>query len=144
MTDPTVLTLASQGVPTDERSLVAYVDGQVGQAAIDCVIDDGGRDYAHLRTAFEVAFPRLRPGGRYEIRGWAWAHTTEAGEPDRPAATNLLVEMLALVGSGSDAARELVVESDVAVVVRGGGALGSPFRLAHTYRNRGIPIRPLL
>lgn len=144
MTGAVDLTLASPGIPTDERALVAFVDAHVGHGLLDRVVDDGSRHYAHLRTAFEVVFPRLRPGGRYEIRGWNWAHRATVDDQERPAATNLLVELLALVGSDGAVASEVIVGPEVAVVVRGDREVPSPFRLAQSYRNRGIAIRPLL
>lgn len=120
-----------------------------GDGALDEVVDDGSRDYGPARLAFETDFPRLRPGGRYVLEAWNWAHR-EAGpdgkppSPERPALTNLLAELLVVAGTDPSVVAQIVVEGDRAVVVRGHAALTSPMRLTDHYRNRGIRFRPLL
>ena len=117
----------------------------VGDRAVDLVVDDGSHRYGAARTTFEVCFPRLRPGGRYVLAGWAWAHAADADPTaEQPALTNLVVELAMAAGSGTDVVRELRVDHDAIEVVRGDRPLPSPFRLATAYRSRGIRFRPLL
>jgi hypothetical protein len=98
-----------------------------------------------------VTFPHLRPGGRYVIEDWNWAHMDEdlwqhAGGywADRPALTNLIVELVMVCGTDRGAISEITVDRDMVEVVRGDKVLPRPFRLAASYLNRGLRFRPIL
>ena len=78
------------------------------------------------RSSFEVLFPRLRPGGLFLIEDWAWAHYPEPVWQrgggifhDRPALTNLIVELMMIVGSRSDLIADITVVRDIALIRRG-------------------------
>jgi predicted O-methyltransferase YrrM len=135
----------------DERPLSAIVDGDHGDEPLDLVIDDASHLYRETRTSFAVLFPRLRPGGLYIIEDWAWAHFPDplwqAGGGwfhDRPALTNLVVEMLMIAGTGDGLISKITVLGDSVTVTRGALEVDSPCRLEDHYCNRQLPFRPLL
>lgn len=135
----------------DELRLAELLDARLGGRPLDLVVDDASHQYRESRSTFEVAFPRLRPGGRYIVEGWNWAHLDEpvwqhAGGywHDRPALTNLVVELAMLSGSDRDIVREITIDHEMVEVVRGDKPLPRPFRLAYGYLNRGVRFRPIL
>jgi methyltransferase family protein len=135
---------------SDAEAVTAAVQETFGDEDIDLVIDDGSHSYAESRASFETLFPRLGPGGTYVIEDWDWAHRpltgvlrTQLGH-ERPALTNLIVELMLVCGSRSGVVDALIVEPRAAHVIRGEKPLESPFRLADQYSNRGMPYRPLL
>jgi hypothetical protein len=131
---------------TDPEAVTTAVQDVFGDETIDLVIDGASHCYAESRATFEALFPRLRSGATYVIEDWAWAHV-ESGKDfrrDRPALTNLIVELMLVCGSRSGVVEEIVVESRAVHVTRGPKPLVSPFRLADEYSNRGMPYRPLL
>ncbi|HEY8763328.1 MAG TPA: class I SAM-dependent methyltransferase [Solirubrobacteraceae bacterium] len=135
----------------DAAVLSALVDADHGAAPLDLVMDDASHLYRETRTSFEVLFPRLRPGGVYIIEDWGWAHFPEplwqeggGWFHDRPALTNLVVELLMIAGTGEELISKMTVLRDSLVVVRGPLAVEGSIRLADHYRNRGLPFRPLL
>jgi SAM-dependent methyltransferase len=135
----------------DAAQLAAVIDGDHGGERLDLVVDDASHLYRETRTSFELLFAKLRPGGRYVIEDWGWAHFPEpvwqAGGGwfhDRPALTNLIVELLMVAGTGSELIAEINVLRDTVTVTRGPLALDRPLRLADHYCNRGLPFRPLL
>ncbi|MEA2502281.1 MAG: hypothetical protein QOD01_2392, partial [Actinomycetota bacterium] len=135
----------------DAATLSALVESDHGGAPLDLVIDDASHLYRETRTSFEVLFARLRPGGVYIIEDWGWAHFPEplwqeggGWFHDRPALTNLVVEMLMIAGTGDELISTMAVLRDSLAIVRGPLAVESPIRLEDHYRNRGLPFRPLL
>jgi hypothetical protein len=135
----------------DELRLAALLDEQLAGRRLDLVVDDASHSYRESRSSFEVAFPRLRPGGRYILEGWNWAHLDEpvwqhAGGywHDRPALTNLIVELTMLAGSDGSIVSEITIDHEMVEVVRGEKKLPSPYRLAYGYLNRGVRFRPIL
>jgi predicted O-methyltransferase YrrM len=135
----------------DAAVLSALVDADHGAASLDLVMDDASHLYRETRTSFEVLFPRLRPGGVYIIEDWGWAHFPErlwqeggGWFHDRPALSNLVVELLMIAGTGEELISKMTVLRDSLVVVRGPLAVEGPIRLEDHYRNRGLPFRPLL
>ena len=135
---------------SDADAVTAAAQETFGNEPIDLVIDDASHFYPESRATFESLFPRLRPGAIYVIEYWAWAHwptsplVQEYLGRDRPALTNLVVELMLVCGSRSGIVDELVVEPHAVHVTRGAKPLESPFRLADEYSNRGMPYRPLL
>jgi predicted O-methyltransferase YrrM len=132
-------------------ALRAAIDEDHGREPLDLVVDDGSHLYRETRSSFEVLFPRLRPGGKYIIEDWAWAHYPEplwqaAGGwfHDRPALTNLVVEILMVLGSRCALVREVRAFRDTVEIVRGPDPQAEPVRLECCYVNRGLPFRPLL
>jgi predicted O-methyltransferase YrrM len=87
----------------DEAALVRIIETTLG-GRLDLVVDDASHIYEMSRKSFEILFPRLSPGGAYVIEDWAWAHDRRYQAADhawawRPALTNLVFEIVALLGS---------------------------------------------
>jgi len=135
----------------DELGLARIIEDALGGRRLDLVVDDASHLYRETRATFEVAFPYLRPGGRYIIEDWNWAHMDEplwqhegGYWSDKPALTNLVVELVMLAGTDRGAIQEITVDRDMIEVVRGERDLPSPVRLANHYLNRGLRFRPIL
>jgi predicted O-methyltransferase YrrM len=135
----------------DRVRLDELVRADHGDASLDLVVDDASHFLAETRSSFEVLFPRLRPGGVYMIEDWAWAHYPDhvwqhAGGiwSERPALTNLLVELTLVAGSRSGLVADVRVTEDIALITRGPAKVEAPMRLEEHYLNRGLPFRPLL
>jgi predicted O-methyltransferase YrrM len=134
----------------DEPAVTAAVEELFGDEPLDAVIDDASHYYGETRASFEVLFPRLRPGGLYVIEDWGWAHSTDPKLDDlgvlrdRPALTNLVVELIMASVTAPDLVREVRIDSFTTIVERGPAELTSPMALADHYRNRGLPFRVLL
>jgi predicted O-methyltransferase YrrM len=149
--------LASSVVPrygidqSDQSTLGAVLDRDHGEEPLDLVVDDASHLYRETRASFEVLFARLRPGGRYIIEDWGWAHFPEpiwqsggGWFHDRPALTNLVVEMLMIAGTGPDLISRITLLRDTVTVERGPLAIAGPLRLEEHYCNRGLPFRALM
>lgn len=89
---------------TDEDLLKSIVVGELHNQ-LDLVVDDASHDYRLTKTSFDILFPLLRPGGYYIIEDWAWSHSPEwqtaVGPQWKPALTNLVFELIVLLGSAS-------------------------------------------
>jgi hypothetical protein len=135
----------------DAAQLAAAIDADHADEPLDLVVDDASHLYRETRTSFELLFARLRPGGRYVIEDWGWAHFPEplwqsggGWFHDRPALTNLVVELLMVAATGADLVAGINVERDTVTVTRGPLQVDGPLALEHHYCNRGLPFRPLL
>jgi len=136
---------------SDGPRLDAILEAELGDERLDLVVDDASHAYPETRATFESLFPRLRPGGRYVIEDWAWAHfdqdlwQRDGGYwRERPALTNLVVEAMIVLGSFSDIVAEVHVEADFAEITRGARDLPPRLDLSSMYLNRGNRFRPLL
>lgn len=143
--------LCRYGVDQGDREELDRLIGEDHDVPLDLVVDDASHLLRETRTSFEVLFPRLRPGGIYVVEDWAWSHYPEplwqAGGGywhDRPALTNLLVELMMMVGTRSELIDDITVTKDIALIRRGPAATDGPIRLEDHYANRGLPFRPLL
>jgi predicted O-methyltransferase YrrM len=139
----------------DLPALLALIEKDHGGEPLDLVVDDASHFYRETRATFSALFPLLRPGGVYVIEDWAWAHYSEplwqehgGWFHDRPALTNLIVEVLMMLGSGSkngaNGVAKVTAQRGSVQVVRGPAPLSSPMRIEEQYRNRGLPFRPLM
>ena len=118
---------------------------------LDLIVDDASHLYRETRTSFEFLFPRLRPGGVYIIEDWNWAHRREplwqtrgGWFHDRPALTNLILELMMIVGTSDELISRIVVFQDSVEITRGPLSVDQPVRLEEHYNNRGLQLRPLL
>ncbi len=140
------------GVDQGNRPLLEeLVDSDHRDEPLDLVVDDASHFYRETRSSFEVLFPRLRPGGKYVIEDWAWAHfpemlwQSEGGWfHDRPALTNLIVEIMMIAGTGPDLVSHIETHRDTVTLTRGPLSVDGAIRLEEHYCNRGLPYRPLL
>ena len=135
----------------DSAKISRLIDSHHGNAPLDLVLDDASHLYRESRRSFEVLFPRLRPGGLYVIEDWAWAHFPEelwqdggGWFHDRPALTNLVVEVMLSLGTDPSLVAEIRVRHNYVEIVRGPAAYSSGVRLEDHYLNRGLPYRPLI
>jgi len=135
----------------DSGRLAALLEEDHGGKALDLVVDDASHLLRETRTAFEQLFGRLRPGGRYIIEDWGWAHFPEplwqdggGWFHDRPALTNLIVELLMIAATGPGLVSKITVLRDTVTVERGLLTVPGPLCLEDHYCNRGLPFRPLL
>ena len=56
---------------SDRARLSQMLDDEFGETPIDLIIDDASHLHDETVASFEVAFPRLRPGGEFVIEDWA-------------------------------------------------------------------------
>jgi hypothetical protein len=98
-----------------------------------------------------VLFPRLRPGGKYVIEDWAWAHAQLGGEPgpafwpEEIPLTTMVFEAVMAVPQERGIIADVHVVPDYIVITRGSGdATGFDIRSAYDERGRElvIPLRP--
>ena len=135
----------------DRARLSAIVEEEFGGEQLDLVIDDASHQYDMARASVEVLLPRLRPGGRYVVEDWAWAHFDEeifngpdALWADRPGLSNLIVEMMLVIGSYPDILSEAHLDHHSSEFVRGPRELSEPVDLSRLYLNRDKAFRPVL
>jgi SAM-dependent methyltransferase len=136
---------------SDAVALWSILDAELGDERLDLIVDDASHSYPETRATFEALFPRLRPGGRYIVEDWAWAHfdqelwQRDGGYwRDRPALTNLVVETMLALGSFSDIVAEIHIDPDFAEITRGTRDLPPRLDLSSMHLNRGNVFRPLL
>jgi hypothetical protein len=97
-------------------------------------------------------FSLVSGGGLYIIDGWAWAHWSgdywqndNAYFIDRPALSNLLIELFTLSASRPNLISELQVDHNTISIRRGGGKLlAGHFDIADYYLLRGNKFTPSL
>jgi predicted O-methyltransferase YrrM len=92
------------GTSQDDRTALTRIIDTELSGKLDMVIDDASHLYEQTKRSFEILFPRLAPGGTYIIEDWAWSHTPphqaqESPWRNKPALTNLVFELIALLGS---------------------------------------------
>lgn len=129
----------------DVDAVNAAIDAHFGGEKLDLVIDDASHLYAPSRRAFEIAFPRLRPGGVYVIEDWGWANwpgnwqAADGQWCNQPALTNLIFELVMVAASRPDLIAGIeIVSRDVIAIWRGDWINDDcPFNLSEHYVNRG-------
>lgn len=122
-----------------------------GAEDLDLVIDDASHLYAQSRRSFEIAFPRIRPGGTYIIEDWGWANWSGAWQHsdgqwhDQVALTNLIFELTMVAASRPDLVAGIeIVSKDIAVIRRGGWISdGKPLALDDCYQARGRRLQKI-
>ncbi len=134
----------------DRVALGALLDEHVPAAGIDLAVDDASHFYPESKVAFEIVFPRLRPGGIYILEDWGWAHWPGAWQEDdspfgdRPFLSNLVFELVMLAASRPDLVSRVDVRPDMVWVHRGPETIGNTrFDLSTTYLSRGAPFLPM-
>ncbi len=141
------------GVSQDDREkMESLLSSEFPSRDIDLIVDDASHLYAQTREAFNICFPYLAPGGLYVIEDWAWAHWSgdywqndNAYFKDKPALSNLLIELFMLSASRPDLISELHVDHNKVTVCRGDGKLPSgKFDIANHYLLRGQKFIPCL
>jgi predicted O-methyltransferase YrrM len=111
----------------DEIALTRILAEDLG-GTLDLVIDDASHAYDMTKRSFEILWPRLSPGGIYVIEDWAWAHQAlyqKEGAPrhGKPALTNLIFELVMLMGSNLEIAEMRITKPVVVLKKLGDEAL---------------------
>jgi hypothetical protein len=127
----------------DAATMRRIVDTDLG-GSLDLVLDDASHRYAATKASFEALFPRLRPGGLYVIEDWAWGHWRAAQNPDHalarePSLTELVGELVEVVGSTGGVISDLSVHHGFAVARRGSASLGDDFLIERLITRRPAP-----
>ena len=111
----------------DTRTVRSIVESEFGATPLDMIVDDASHFYAETRASFEATFGYLRPGGVYVIEDWGWAHWPAWQDPnhiwrDREALSNLLFELMMIIGSsGQQIAKVEILSGAMVVITRGHG-----------------------
>lgn len=137
---------------SDRLAMEKVLSAEFPERDIDMVVDDASHLYDETRTAFNICFPYLRPGGLYVIEDWGWAHWSgDFWQKDnpyfgaRPAMSNLLIELFMLAASRPDWVESIQVTCSVITVKRGLGALpAGDFDIGQHYLMRGKPFAAVL
>ncbi len=113
----------------DGVALRKILDDEFGDSPLDVITDDCSHEYGYTKASFEASFGYLRPGGKFFLEDWGWAHwpddkwqSDESYFHGRPALTNLLFELLMVHASDpSIVAKIEAVSPAFAVITRGDG-----------------------
>lgn len=114
----------------DDRALVkSILDLEFGDRPLDFVTDDASHLYEQTKASFETCFGYLRPGGKYVIEDWGWAHWNnslwqEEGNffSGTKPLTTLLFELTMLVASCPEVISKIeIIDGAFAVITRGEG-----------------------
>ena len=63
------------GIWQDDSNVVRDVlEQEFGTEPLDLIVDDASHFYRENKSTFEACFGYLRPGGRYILEDWGWAH----------------------------------------------------------------------
>jgi hypothetical protein len=143
--------LASRGI--DEKVHLAYGVDQADAAAIagvleaagvhgpvlDLVIDDASHLVDETRRSFDLLFPHLRPGGKYIIEDWSWAHIGFGSHRlDQQPLTTVVFELTMALPSNPGLMSSIEIDRDWAVITRGDGHIDpTGFSLSTLYNDRG-------
>ncbi len=138
---------------SDPQKMLEILEREFPNKDIDLVIDDGSHFLRETKASFNLIFPYLRTEGIYIIEDWGWAHyPSEIWQNgggvwrDKPALTNLVIELMMLSVSRSDIVSEIVIEANMVFVKRGGAILNpEDFDISNLYfsRNKCFLEQPL-
>ena len=107
----------------DDARLAAQVRQHFDGQPLDLIMDDASHLYALTKRAFENLFGLLKPGGRYVIEDWAWAHWPGFAVPEgwraTPALSTFLFELAMLSASAPGLIDRIEVEPSKFTVFRG-------------------------
>lgn len=128
----------------DTGRLREILDVRFPGRSLDLVVDDASHFYDETKASFNAAFPCLRDGGVYVIEDWAWAHwpgdlwQKDGGIwRDRPALSNLAVEIVMTCASASHLVRSVRALPAMLIVERGHAPLPAGFDISRAYLTRG-------
>lgn len=130
----------------DRGTLRNILDKEFGDRPVDLITDDCSHEYPQTKASFEATFGYLKPGGKFVIEDWGWAHWS--GEPwqsdkshyhGKPAMTNILFEIImAHASSPGIISKVEIVNPAFAIVTRGPDLpYKAPLDLSATYNTAG-------
>ena len=111
----------------DGAALRKILEEEFGDSPLDVITDDCSHEYGYTKASFEACFGYLRPGGKFILEDWGWAHWPgDEWQSDRSyfhgraALTNLLFELLMVHASDPEIVAKIeVVSPAFAVITRG-------------------------
>ena len=116
----------------DTGALRRLVRQEFDGEALDLVTDDASHFLEESRGSFNCLFPLLRPGGRYVIEDWTWAHGPlsladdhPAFYPDREPLTRLVFECVLACASAPDIVANIEIDHNLVILARGDAELDS-------------------
>jgi SAM-dependent methyltransferase len=131
----------------DDPTLAAQVSGHFNGQPLDLIMDDASHLYAPTKRAFENLFGLLKPGGRYVIEDWAWAHWPGFAVPEgwrtTPALSTLLFELTMLCSSTTGLIERIEVESSKFTVFRGNSPLPKGWSIDSSINLNGFVFQPV-
>jgi len=106
---------------------------------VDLVVDDASHLVSETRSAFQILFPHVRPGGKYVIEDWSWAHIGYGTHlPDEQPLTELVFELTMVLPSSPGIITDIHIDRDWAVITRGEASLDpASFSIKSLYNDRG-------
>lgn len=114
----------------DTRELRRIVGEEFGNEPLDLVTDDASHFLDESRLSFNCLFPLLRPGGKYIVEDWTWAHGPldleddhPAFHPDREPLTRLIFECVLACASAPDVVAHIEIDHNLVIITRGAGEL---------------------
>jgi hypothetical protein len=129
------------GTSQDDAAAImaALEDAGVSAPVLDLVVDDASHLVAQTRASFEILFPYVRPGGKYVIEDWSWAHIGYGlHKPDEQPLTELVFELTMVLPSSPGVIAEIHLDRDWAVITRGDADLDpGSFSISRLYNERG-------
>jgi len=132
----------------DLAALNRILDAEMPE--MDLIIDDASHLYQLSRKCFEILFPRLKPGGRYIIEDWGWAHWESwaklAQYTNEPALSNLVWELCMATATSPRIVSQAQLDSRKAVFRKAMTCpkLACPVALEELYTARGQHLQHLL
>jgi len=119
--------------------MVALGARDLASGGLDLVVDDASHLLGPSRRTFDTLFPLLRPGGRFVLEDWGWAHEgLGLHKPDEQPLTELVFELVMAVPSRPGLIADLRVTRDWAVVTRGDLEVDrAAFSIERSYNHRG-------
>jgi SAM-dependent methyltransferase len=135
------------GVWQDESKVVRGVlEQEFGTEPLDLIVDDASHFYQESKSTFETCFGYLRPGGRYILEDWGWAHWSDpkwqTGQNYLSGTTplsKLVFELTMLLASRPGILSRLEIMNGSCVVATRGDELPyrAPISLDSTYLTAG-------
>lgn len=122
------------GIWQDDSNVVRDVlEQEFGTEPLDLIVDDASHFYRESKSTFEACFGYLRPGGRYILEDWGWAHwpdpqwqTGKHYLSGTTPLTKLVFELTMLLASRPGILSRLEITSGSCVVATRGDEL--PYR----------------
>ena len=108
---------------SDHETLWSLLDAH-DLPLVDLVIDDASHSYGPTLASFACLFPRVRPGGYYIIEDWSWPYREPYRRKDhpwalRPTLLPIVDDVMAAMGSATDAIAQVMVFPDFVAIQRG-------------------------
>ena len=120
----------------DTSSIKELLNVEFGDKPLDIIIDDCSHEYRNSKICFQEYFGYLRTGGKYLIEDWGWLHwpgilwqTRENPFHGQTPMTNLIFELVMVLGSCPHLVSRVDVVCDSLVVITRGPGLGHKERL---------------